>query len=93
MAESENEKWQAINLLPLPLSASFLNKGLSLELRSRAALKAHTDANVEIPHYVIARPHTGGKRCLCSPQPVRYPKMSTTEAFAGERHQICRFVQ
>lgn len=26
------------------------------------------------------RPHTGGKCCLCSAQPVRYPKISTTQA-------------
>lgn len=40
----------------------------------------HPDASEEIPHYVIAKATYWRHCCLCSAQPVRYPKISTTRA-------------
>lgn len=37
--------------------------------------------------------HAGGKCCLCSAQPVRYPKISTPAAPREHRHNHGRFVQ
>lgn len=37
--------------------------------------------------------HAGGKCCLCSAQPVRYPKISTPAAPQEPRHSHGRFAQ